>query len=61
MVVLVGTVIGRNIDVAINQWLAYALMVVGLADAGRSSGPTPTSSTSRIATVIVSMSSAWSC
>ncbi|WP_433652810.1 DUF4383 domain-containing protein [Micromonospora zamorensis] len=31
IVVLVGTVLGRNIDVAINQWLAYALMVIGLA------------------------------
>ncbi|MDG4836618.1 DUF4383 domain-containing protein [Micromonospora sp. WMMD967] len=30
IVVLVGTVLGRNIDVAINQWLAYALMVIGL-------------------------------
>ncbi|MEV4499813.1 DUF4383 domain-containing protein [Micromonospora arborensis] len=31
IVVLVGTALGRNIDVAINQWLAYALMVVSLA------------------------------
>ncbi|MEU4400742.1 DUF4383 domain-containing protein [Micromonospora orduensis] len=31
VVVLVGTGLGRNIDVAINQWLAYALMVIGLA------------------------------
>ncbi|MEU4336682.1 DUF4383 domain-containing protein [Micromonospora lupini] len=31
LVVLVGTALGRNIDVAINQWLAYALMVVSLA------------------------------
>ncbi|RLP95686.1 MULTISPECIES: DUF4383 domain-containing protein [unclassified Micromonospora] len=31
LVVLAGTVLGRNIDVAINQWLAYALMVIGLA------------------------------
>ncbi|WP_410809964.1 DUF4383 domain-containing protein [Micromonospora sp. 067-2] len=31
LVVLAGTVLGRNIDVAINQWLAYALMVVSLA------------------------------
>ncbi|MET8229958.1 DUF4383 domain-containing protein [Micromonospora sp. NPDC005298] len=31
LIVLVGTGLGRNIDVAINQWLAYALMVVGLA------------------------------
>ncbi|MGC4745656.1 DUF4383 domain-containing protein [Micromonospora sp. DT201] len=30
IVVLVGTALGRNIDVAINQWLAYVLMVVGL-------------------------------
>ena len=29
--ILAGTVIGRNLDVAINQWLAYALMVLGLA------------------------------
>ncbi|MFI6779646.1 DUF4383 domain-containing protein [Micromonospora sp. NPDC050276] len=31
IVVLVGTVLGRNIDVVINQWLAYSLMVVSLA------------------------------
>ncbi|WP_446218225.1 DUF4383 domain-containing protein [Micromonospora sp. IBHARD004] len=31
LVILAGTVIGRNLDVAINQWLAYALMVLGLA------------------------------
>ncbi|MET8094738.1 DUF4383 domain-containing protein [Micromonospora sp. NPDC005220] len=31
VVVLVGTALGRNIDVAINQWLAYGLMVVSLA------------------------------
>ncbi|MFE9191521.1 DUF4383 domain-containing protein [Micromonospora sp. NPDC007208] len=31
LVVLVGTALGRNIDVAINQWLAYSLMVVSLA------------------------------
>ena len=31
IVVLVGTALGRNIDVAINQWLAYALMVISLA------------------------------
>ncbi|MGC5306332.1 DUF4383 domain-containing protein [Micromonospora zamorensis] len=31
IIVLVGTALGRNIDVAINQWLAYALMVIGLA------------------------------
>ncbi|MEU6077002.1 DUF4383 domain-containing protein [Micromonospora sp. NPDC047074] len=30
VVVLAGTAIGRNIDVAINQWLAYALMVISL-------------------------------
>ncbi|MFI2649273.1 MULTISPECIES: DUF4383 domain-containing protein [Micromonospora] len=30
--ILVGTAIGRNLDVAINQWLAYALMVLGLAE-----------------------------
>ncbi|MEO3771506.1 DUF4383 domain-containing protein [Micromonospora sp. B9E7] len=30
IVVLVGTALGRNIDVVINQWLAYALMVIGL-------------------------------
>ncbi|WP_405103270.1 DUF4383 domain-containing protein [Micromonospora sp. NBC_01412] len=30
--ILAGTVIGRNLDVAINQWLAYALMVLGLAE-----------------------------
>ncbi|TDC73130.1 DUF4383 domain-containing protein [Micromonospora sp. KC606] len=30
-VVLAGIAIGRNIDVAINQFLAYALMVIGLA------------------------------
>ncbi|MFV2112737.1 DUF4383 domain-containing protein [Micromonospora sp. LOL_025] len=29
--VLAGTAIGRNIDVMINQWLAYALMVISLA------------------------------
>ncbi|PZF99172.1 DUF4383 domain-containing protein [Micromonospora deserti] len=29
--VLAGTAIGRNVDVAINQWLAYALMVISLA------------------------------
>ncbi|MFI6163340.1 DUF4383 domain-containing protein [Micromonospora sp. PTRAS2] len=29
--IVAGTVIGRNLDVAINQWLAYALMVLGLA------------------------------
>ncbi|MCG5437223.1 DUF4383 domain-containing protein [Micromonospora foliorum] len=31
IVVLVGTALGRNIDVAINQWLAYSLMMVSLA------------------------------
>ncbi|MFC4020700.1 DUF4383 domain-containing protein [Micromonospora sp. GCM10011542] len=31
LVVLAGTALGRNIDVAINQWLAYVLMVVSLA------------------------------
>ncbi|MEU1587166.1 DUF4383 domain-containing protein [Micromonospora sp. NPDC005710] len=31
IVVLVGTGLGRNIDVVINQWLAYSLMVVSLA------------------------------
>ncbi|WP_327042620.1 DUF4383 domain-containing protein [Micromonospora ureilytica] len=31
IVVLVGTALGRNIDVAINQWMAYGLMVVSLA------------------------------
>ncbi|MFC4148456.1 DUF4383 domain-containing protein [Micromonospora mangrovi] len=30
--ILAGTVIGRNLDVAINQWLAYALIVLGLAE-----------------------------
>ncbi|WP_329018929.1 DUF4383 domain-containing protein [Micromonospora rifamycinica] len=31
VVILVGTVIGRNLDVAINQWLSYTLMVISLA------------------------------
>jgi hypothetical protein len=31
-VVLAGTALGRNRDVAINQWGAYALMVLGLAE-----------------------------
>ncbi|WP_406074855.1 DUF4383 domain-containing protein [Micromonospora sp. NBC_01638] len=31
IVVLVGTALGRNIDVAINQWLSYAMMVISLA------------------------------
>ncbi|MGC4852119.1 DUF4383 domain-containing protein [Micromonospora sp. DT4] len=30
LVVLVGAGLGRNIDVAINQWTAYSLMVIGL-------------------------------
>ncbi|MET8350887.1 MULTISPECIES: DUF4383 domain-containing protein [unclassified Micromonospora] len=30
LLVLAGTALGRNIDVAINQWLAYALMVISL-------------------------------
>lgn len=30
--ILLGVVIGRNLDVAINQWLAYALIVLGLAE-----------------------------
>ncbi|MGW4497619.1 DUF4383 domain-containing protein [Micromonospora sp. NPDC004336] len=29
--VLAGTAIGRNIDVMINQWLAYAIMAISLA------------------------------
>ncbi|MFV2103295.1 DUF4383 domain-containing protein [Micromonospora sp. LOL_024] len=29
--VLVGTAIGRNLDVLINQWMAYLIMVVSLA------------------------------
>ncbi|MEV0809110.1 DUF4383 domain-containing protein [Micromonospora sp. NPDC050200] len=32
IVVLAGTAIGRNLDVAINQFLAYGLMVLGLAE-----------------------------
>ncbi|WBB72920.1 DUF4383 domain-containing protein [Micromonospora sp. WMMD1128] len=31
VVILVGVVIGRNLDVAVNQWMAYTLMVIGLA------------------------------
>ncbi|PTA45651.1 DUF4383 domain-containing protein [Micromonospora sp. RP3T] len=31
VVILVGTAIGRNLDVAVNQWVAYTLMVIGLA------------------------------
>ncbi|NES14227.1 MULTISPECIES: DUF4383 domain-containing protein [Micromonospora] len=30
--ILLGVVIGRNLDVAINQWLAYALIALGLAE-----------------------------
>ncbi|MEU8259080.1 DUF4383 domain-containing protein [Micromonospora sp. NPDC048999] len=30
--ILAGVAIGRNLDVAINQWLSYALMVLGLAE-----------------------------
>lgn len=30
--ILLGTVIGRNLDVRINQWLAYALLILGLAE-----------------------------
>lgn len=32
LAVLAGTVIGRNLDVAINKALAYGLLVVGLAE-----------------------------
>ncbi|MFG1674248.1 DUF4383 domain-containing protein [Micromonospora sp. NPDC049282] len=32
VVILAGTAIGRNLDVAINQWLAYTLMAIGLAE-----------------------------
>lgn len=32
LMILAGTVIGRNLDVAINQWVAYALIVLGLAE-----------------------------
>ncbi|MDO3701318.1 DUF4383 domain-containing protein [Micromonospora sp. C28SCA-DRY-2] len=31
LAVLAGTAIGRNVDVVVNQWLAYLLMVVSLA------------------------------
>ncbi|MFJ6195091.1 DUF4383 domain-containing protein [Micromonospora sp. NPDC092111] len=31
VVILAGTAIGRNLDVAINQWLSYTLMVISLA------------------------------
>ncbi|WP_328423332.1 DUF4383 domain-containing protein [Micromonospora sp. NBC_00389] len=31
VIVLGGTALGRNIDVAVNQWLAYVMMVVSLA------------------------------
>ncbi|MER7888399.1 DUF4383 domain-containing protein [Micromonospora sp. NPDC094482] len=30
LIVLAGTALGRNVDVVINQWLAYVLMVVSL-------------------------------
>ncbi|PZG17528.1 DUF4383 domain-containing protein [Micromonospora craterilacus] len=30
-VVLAGTAIGRNLDVLVNQWMAYLIMVVSLA------------------------------
>jgi drug/metabolite transporter (DMT)-like permease len=30
--ILLGTALGRNLDVMINQWLAYALMALGLAE-----------------------------
>ncbi len=30
--IVAGVAIGRNLDVAINQWLSYALMVLGLAE-----------------------------
>ncbi|GAA4567447.1 hypothetical protein GCM10023176_19720 [Micromonospora coerulea] len=32
LAILAGTVIGRNLDVMVNQWLAYVLMVLGLAE-----------------------------
>ncbi|MEO3775436.1 DUF4383 domain-containing protein [Micromonospora sp. B11E3] len=32
LLILASTAIGRNVDVAVNQWLAYALMVLGLAE-----------------------------
>lgn len=32
LAVLAGTVLGRNLDVAINKALAYALLVIGLAE-----------------------------
>ncbi|MGC1210754.1 MAG: DUF4383 domain-containing protein [Micromonospora sp.] len=32
LAILAGTVLGRNLDVAINKSLAYALLVVGLAE-----------------------------
>ncbi|SCL18596.1 protein of unknown function [Micromonospora rhizosphaerae] len=32
IVILAGITIGRNLDVAINQFLAYALIVLGLAE-----------------------------
>ncbi|MFJ8576873.1 DUF4383 domain-containing protein [Micromonospora sp. NPDC093277] len=31
-VILLGIAIGRNLDVVINQWLAYVLMLLGLAE-----------------------------
>ncbi|MFI5833874.1 DUF4383 domain-containing protein [Micromonospora sp. NPDC051300] len=31
VVILAGVAIGRNLDVLINQWMAYTLMVIGLA------------------------------
>lgn len=32
VLILAGILIGRNVDVAINQWLAYVLLVLGLAE-----------------------------
>ncbi|WP_319459077.1 DUF4383 domain-containing protein [Micromonospora sp. RTP1Z1] len=32
LMILAGTAIGRNLDVAVNQWLSYALMALGLAE-----------------------------
>ncbi|MFI7425791.1 DUF4383 domain-containing protein [Micromonospora sp. NPDC049836] len=31
-VILLGVVIGRNLDVLINQWMAYGLIALGLAE-----------------------------
>ncbi|MBX7269227.1 DUF4383 domain-containing protein [Micromonospora sp. Llam7] len=31
VIVLVGTAVGRNLDVLVNQWMAYLIMVVSLA------------------------------